>query len=51
MKILKENEFVLLDSQFMNENVKRYGAIEIPKIEFDKLLEFGIKKKCEFKIQ
>jgi hypothetical protein len=34
----------------MNDNVKRYGAIEISKKEFDKLLALGIEKKCEFKI-
>jgi leucyl/phenylalanyl-tRNA---protein transferase len=48
IKILKDNEFVLLDSQFMNDNVKRYGAIEIPKKKFDEILAFGINKKCEF---
>lgn len=48
IKILKDNGFVLLDSQFMNDNVKRYGAIEISKKKFDELLAFGINKKCEF---
>jgi leucyl/phenylalanyl-tRNA--protein transferase len=50
VQILKNNGFLLLDSQFMNDNVKRYGAIEISKKEFDKLLALGIEKKCEFKI-
>jgi leucyl/phenylalanyl-tRNA--protein transferase len=50
IQILKTNGFLLLDSQFMNDNVKRYGAIEISKKEFDKLLALGIEKKCEFKI-
>lgn len=27
---LRERGFMLLDSQFMNDNVRRYGAIEIP---------------------
>ena len=48
--ILKENNFVLLDSQFMNDNVKRYGAIEITKKKFDEILALGISKKCEFKM-
>ncbi|MBU3660798.1 MAG: leucyl/phenylalanyl-tRNA--protein transferase [Flavobacteriales bacterium] len=48
IQILRKNGFVLLDSQFMNDNVKRYGAIEIPKKEFDELLHVGINKKCEF---
>lgn len=51
LKILKDNEFVLLDSQFMNDNVKRYGAIEIPKKRFDELLALGINKKCEFTLR
>lgn len=50
IQILKTNGFLLLDSQFMNDNVKRYGAIEISKKEFDKLLALGIEKKCEFKM-
>lgn len=50
MKILKENEFVMLDSQFMNDNVKRYGAIEITKKKFDEILTLGLSKKCEFKM-
>lgn len=48
IQILKKNGFVLLDSQFMNDNVKRYGAIEIPKKEFGELLHVGINKKCKF---
>ncbi len=50
MEILKENDFELLDSQFMNDNVKRYGAIEISKKQFDEILAFGLTKKCEFKM-
>lgn len=30
MERLRERGFTLLDSQFMNDNVRRYGAIEIP---------------------
>lgn len=48
IKILVSNEFVLLDSQFMNDNIKRYGAIEISKKKFDEILALGINKKCEF---
>ena len=50
IKILKENDFVLLDTQFMNDNVKRYGAIEITKKKFDEILVAGLNKKCIFKI-
>lgn len=34
MEILKANRFSLLDTQFINDNVARYGAIEIPKGEY-----------------
>ncbi len=50
IKILISNEFVLLDAQFMNDNVKRYGAIEISKKKFDEILNLGIRKKCEFRL-
>ncbi len=39
---LKENQFNLLDTQFMNDNVKRFGAIEIPRIEYIKLLKAAL---------
>jgi leucyl/phenylalanyl-tRNA--protein transferase len=50
IKILQDNEFVLLDSQFMNDNVKRYGAVEITKKQFEEILVLGLSKKCEFKM-
>jgi hypothetical protein len=34
----------------MNDNVKRYGAIEVTKKKFDEILALGISKKCEFKM-
>lgn len=39
VETLKKNNFQLLDTQFMNDNVKRYGAIEIPATTFHELLE------------
>jgi leucyl/phenylalanyl-tRNA---protein transferase len=36
---LKRNQFELLDTQFINDNVKRFGAIEISKKEYFKLLK------------
>ena len=48
IQILVTNEFELLDSQFINENVLRYGAIEIRKEVFLKRLSKSIKKTCHF---
>lgn len=50
MVILQSNGFELLDTQFMNDNVKRYGAIEISRALYAKKLKAAIAKKCEFKL-
>ncbi|MEY2794152.1 MAG: hypothetical protein RJA76_2144 [Bacteroidota bacterium] len=50
IEILKSNHFELLDSQFMNDNVKRYGAIEISRAQYLRLLKMAIAKKCQFKL-
>lgn len=48
IKILRQNNFELLDSQYMNDNVRRYGAIEIPRKEFLEKLEIAILKERNF---
>jgi leucyl/phenylalanyl-tRNA--protein transferase len=50
IQILRQNEFELLDSQLINENVRRYGAIEIPKVEFIQKLENAIVKERRFAV-
>lgn len=42
IKFLKINNFQLLDTQFINDNVKRFGAIEIPKTKYIKLLKKAV---------
>ncbi len=46
--ILRERRFVLLDTQFINDNVRRYGAIEIPKADYLKQLKTAVRKKARF---
>lgn len=48
IEILRKNEFELLDSQFINDNVLRYGAIEIPREVFIEKLERAIVKEIRF---
>ncbi|KQS33118.1 leucyl/phenylalanyl-tRNA--protein transferase [Dyadobacter sp. Leaf189] len=48
IQILKHNKFVLLDTQFINDNVLRYGAIEIPREEYLDLLHKALKVKVRF---
>lgn len=46
--ILREQQFALLDTQFINDNVKRFGAIEISKREYADQLKRAIKQKARF---
>lgn len=48
VQILREQNYSLLDSQFMNDNVLRYGAIEISRAEYKKRLAKALKSTCDF---
>lgn len=48
IEILRKQGYKLLDTQFMNDNVRRYGAIEIPRAEYIKLLKKALEKPCVF---
>jgi leucyl/phenylalanyl-tRNA--protein transferase len=45
---LRERDYVLLDTQFINDHVQRLGAIEIPQVEYLDRLEKALQKKCKF---
>lgn len=45
---LRKQEYELLDTQFINDNVKRYGAIEIPRADYLLLLRKGIQQPRSF---
>ncbi len=45
---LRRQNFALLDSQFMNDNVRRYGAIEIPKEEYLQRLAQAVRREVSF---
>ncbi len=49
--ILREQQFQLLDTQFINDNVRRYGAIEIPKADYLRQLKAALRKKARFSEQ
>lgn len=46
--ILREQQFQLLDTQFINDNVKRFGAIEVPKRAYNDMLKKALKQKARF---
>jgi leucyl/phenylalanyl-tRNA--protein transferase len=48
IQTLRQQGFELLDTQFINDNVKRFGAIEIPKSNYLNLLRKATEKKARF---
>ena len=46
--ILRQQHYTLLDTQFINDNVRRYGAIEIPKNDYLKQLKTALRHKARF---
>ena len=50
IQILKTQHFELLDTQFINENVLRYGAIEISRTIYLRRLAKALKKNCTFEM-
>ncbi len=48
IEILKEQGFKLLDTQFINDNVRRFGAIEIPKNNYLRLLKIAVSHQSHF---
>lgn len=48
--ILKRENFHLLDTQFINENVARYGAIKIPRALFLQKLAVAVQQECQFRL-
>lgn len=40
---MKQNGFILLDTQFITDHLKQFGAIEIPQAEYMKLLAEALK--------
>ncbi len=45
---LRKRHFQLLDTQFINDNVRRFGAIEIPRADYLNLLKDGLRKEASF---
>jgi len=48
IEILRFNKFSLLDTQFINDNVLRYGAVEIPQQEYITRLQDALTQKVKF---
>lgn len=46
---LKERGFVLLDTQFTTDHLKRFGAIDVPRREYEQMLEEALSDTVRFK--
>lgn len=45
---IKERGLVLLDVQFMTEHLRRFGAVEITKAEYERRLQHALSLSCSF---
>lgn len=45
---LRKNGFVLLDTQFTTEHLEKFGVIEIPKMEYNVLLNEALQSEADF---
>ncbi len=45
---LREQKFELLDTQFINDNVRRFGAVEVPKNQYLRQLKHALKRRARF---
>ena len=45
---LRARGFALLDTQFTTEHLKRFGAIDVPRAKYEKMLERALKGEALF---
>lgn len=45
---LRRQGFVLLDTQFTTEHLKRFGAVDVPRRKYEKLLEQALEGEARF---
>lgn len=45
---LNERGFVLLDTQFTTDHLKRFGAIDVPRAKYEKMLEEALQGEARF---
>lgn len=48
VKRLRARGFVLLDTQFTTEHLKRFGAIDVPRAKYEAMLERAVQGEAKF---
>ncbi len=46
--ILKANGYRLLDTQFVTDHLRRFGAVEVPRKAYHKQLDWALAARCQF---
>lgn len=49
-EILKNNGFLLWDTQFYTDHLAQFGCVEIDASDYEQMLEEALSKDCEFKL-
>jgi len=45
---MRDRQFELLDVQFMTDHLRQFGAVEIPRSQYERRLHSAIRKTCSF---
>jgi leucyl/phenylalanyl-tRNA--protein transferase len=45
---MRERGYEFLDVQFMTEHLRQFGAVEIPRREYERRLQKAVRKECTF---
>lgn len=45
---LRERGYTLLDVQFMTEHLRQFGAVEIPRVDYERRLSRALRQDCSF---
>ena len=45
---MRERGFTLLDVQFMTDHLRQFGAVEIPRAEYERRLRDAVQRPCSF---
>ena len=46
---LRERDFALLDTQFTTDHLKRFGAIDVPRAKYERMLEEALQGEARFR--
>jgi leucyl/phenylalanyl-tRNA--protein transferase len=45
---MQERGFTMLDVQFLTEHLRQFGAVEVPRVEYERRLREAVQRPCSF---